>query len=366
VTDQTLLVLTDIRKSFGGVEILKGISLDVRAGEFLTLLGPSGCGKTTTLRVIAGFETADSGEVQLEGRSVAHLAPYERDLHTVFQHYALFPHYNVFENVAFPLRVERLPEAEIRTRVAQALALVKLEGMGDRTPDQLSGGQQQRVALARALVGRPPLLLLDEPLGALDLKLRKDMQLELKRIQRELNIAFVYVTHDQEEALTMSDRIAVFNAGNIEQVGTPREIYDNPATQFVADFIGAANILDAKVTRQGASDLELLVEGEVAITLPWVGAAPAAGTSLKIAVRPEQVRIAADRASAPVGSVLIESKLLESVYLGSATHLLVSPFAKSSRVVTAVWLNLEKKSSFEAGQKLLLQIQPRNIRLLQN
>src|SRR5581483_4953583 len=236
-----LLELKGISKSFGSQQVLKGISLQVQPGEFLTFLGPSGCGKTTTLRIIGGFEEPDSGRVVLKGRDVTRWPAHRRDVHTVFQHYALFPHLDVFENVAFSLRLKGAGAEDIRGRVQQSLALVKLSGFESRRVSQLSGGQQQRVALARALVGGPNLLLLDEPLGALDVKLRKQMQLELKSIQKETGIAFVYVTHDQEEALTLSDRIAVFNAGEIVQLGEPRAIYEDPQTSFVADFIGSAN-----------------------------------------------------------------------------------------------------------------------------
>ena len=244
---KVLLRLEGLVKSFGSVVVLNGIDLAIDRAEFLTFLGPSGCGKTTTLRIIAGFEQPDAGRLLLQGKDMAGLPPYKRDIHTVFQHYALFPHYNVFENVAFGLRIGRIPEAEITTRVREALSLVKLSGFEPRRTTSLSGGQMQRIALARALVGRPAMLLLDEPLGALDLKLRKEMQLELKGMQRKLGITFVYVTHDQEEAMTMSDRIAVFNRGVIEQLGTPEEIYERPRTAFVADFIGAANVLEASL-----------------------------------------------------------------------------------------------------------------------
>jgi putative spermidine/putrescine transport system ATP-binding protein len=237
--------MTDVRKTFGEVVAVERLTLDVRAGEFFTMLGPSGSGKTTTLRVIAGFELADSGRVQLHGVDVTTSPPYERPLNTVFQDYALFPHMSVGENVAYGLRVKGVGKRERRRRAAEALAMVRLPDIGERRPIQLSGGQRQRVALARALVNRPRVLLLDEPLGALDLKLRQEMQMELKAIQRELSerITFIYVTHDQDEALTMSDRIAVFCDGRIEQVGTPGEIYERPANEFVATFVGTSNLI---------------------------------------------------------------------------------------------------------------------------
>ena len=230
--------------SYGDVAAVDGIDLDVARGEFFTLLGPSGSGKTTTLRMIAGFERPDAGAIELGGRDVSRLPPFERNVNTVFQDYALFPHMTVQQNVEYGLRVKRVARAERAARAAEALAMVRLEGFGARKPGQLSGGQRQRVALARAIVNRPQALLLDEPLGALDLKLRQELQLELKGIQQQLGMTFVYVTHDQEEALTMSDRIAVFNRGRIEQVGTPATMYEHPATAFVAGFIGTSNIID--------------------------------------------------------------------------------------------------------------------------
>ena len=233
-----------LRKHYGDVKAVDGVDLDIASGEFFTMLGPSGSGKTTTLRLIAGFERPDCGVVQLQGRDVSDLPPYERDVNTVFQDYALFPHMTVQENVEYGLRVKKTPKAERRQRAQEALRMVRLAGYGDRKPGQLSGGQRQRVALARAIVNRPQALLLDEPLGALDLKLRQELQIELKQIQQELGLTFVYVTHDQEEALTMSDRIAVFNEGKIEQIGTPAEMYEHPQTEFVAGFIGTSNVLE--------------------------------------------------------------------------------------------------------------------------
>ena len=238
--------LSGVRKTYGEVVAVEGLSLEVPAGEFFTMLGPSGSGKTTMLRVIAGFELADAGTVQLHGADVTTSPPYERPVNTVFQDYALFPHMSVGENVAYGLRVNGVPKRERDARATEALSMVRLPGMEARRPSQLSGGQRQRVALARALVNRPRVLLLDEPLGALDLKLRQQMQLELKAIQRELSerITFLYVTHDQDEALTMSDRVAVFNDGRLEQIGTPGEIYERPANEFVAGFVGTSNVIE--------------------------------------------------------------------------------------------------------------------------
>jgi putative spermidine/putrescine transport system ATP-binding protein len=236
--------LLGVRKIYGDVVAVDHVDLEIEAGEFFTLLGPSGSGKTTTLRLIAGFERPDTGRIELSGVDVTEAAPYERDVNTVFQDYALFPHMSVAENVGYGLRVKGVPRRERRRRVDEALALVRLPDVGARKPIQLSGGQRQRIALARSLVNRPRVLLLDEPLGALDLKLRQEMQIELKRIQQDVGLTFVYVTHDQEEALTMSDRLAVFNHGRIEQLGTPAEVYEHPATEFVAGFVGFSNVLE--------------------------------------------------------------------------------------------------------------------------
>ncbi len=239
-----IIELVDLVKDYDGTEALKGINLYIRQNEFITLLGPSGCGKTTTLRLIGGFEKPSSGKVLFEGVDITSMPPYKRKVNTVFQKYALFPHMNVSENIAFGLRIKKTDKKAIRDRVAKMLAMVNLEGFEKRSVESLSGGQQQRIAIARALVNEPEVLLLDEPLGALDLKLRKDMQLELKRMQQQLGITFIYVTHDQEEALTMSDTIVVMQRGTIQQIGTPQDIYNEPKNAFVADFIGESNIID--------------------------------------------------------------------------------------------------------------------------
>jgi putative spermidine/putrescine transport system ATP-binding protein len=260
------LRLHNVKKNYGPVVAVAGVDLVVKEGEFFTLLGPSGSGKTTLLRMIAGFERPDSGRIELAGRDVTSLPPHLRDTNTVFQDYALFPHMTVAQNVGYGLRVKGVPTAERRQRVERALRMVRLVGLDQRRPNQLSGGQRQRVALARAVVNEPELLLLDEPLGALDLKLRQEMQLELKRIQQEVGITFVYVTHDQEEALTMSDRMAVMANGQIEQIGSPVEVYERPATEFVAGFIGISNVLERDGVRFviRPEKIQMLVEGEAA------------------------------------------------------------------------------------------------------
>jgi putative spermidine/putrescine transport system ATP-binding protein len=302
--------LLGVRKTYGDVVAVDGVDLEIEAGEFFTMLGPSGSGKTTTLRLIAGFERPDSGRIELSGVDVTGRAPYERDVNTVFQDYALFPHMTVAENVAYGLRVKGVPRAERRRRVEHILQVVRLPNVADRKPVQLSGGQRQRIALARALVNAPKVLLLDEPLGALDLKLRQEMQIELKRIQRdvsEVGITFVYVTHDQEEALTMSDRLAVFNDGRIEQLGTPEEVYEHPATEFVAGFVGISNVLE----RDGR----------------------------RFTVRPEKIHMQFDDA----GSGGEPGRIRDVVYVGMFTRYIVE--LDSGGELTVVRQNLETSSA---------------------
>ncbi|MGV2385388.1 MAG UNVERIFIED_CONTAM: ABC transporter ATP-binding protein [Thermobifida fusca] len=295
---------------------VESIDLEIRQGEFFSLLGPSGCGKTTTMRMIAGFEEPTSGVVRLSGKDVTGVPPNRRDVNMVFQSYALFPHMTVAENVAFGLKRKKVPAAEIRTRVAEMLELVELGDRAKYKPRQLSGGQQLRVALARALVNRPSALLLDEPLGALDLKLRQAMQLELKRIQREVGITFVYVTHDQSEALTMSDRIAVMNKGRIEQLGTPAQIYETPATRFVAGFIGTSNILTGTAQRVSDTLVRIDYGGDqhVLANTPQ----QMSDLGLVITVRPEKIRLGKDVPDANVSR--IRGTVREVVYLGATTH----------------------------------------------
>lgn len=306
-----MVELIGVSRSFAGTTALQTIDLTVAEGEFLTLLGPSGCGKTTTLRLVAGFLEPTSGQIRIAGNPVEQMPAYKRPVNTVFQHYALFPHMNVAENVGFGLRMKGLQKGEIATRVERALALVRLEGLAGRKPRELSGGQQQRVALARALVLEPKVLLLDEPLGALDLQLRRAVQVELKQLQRELGMTFIYVTHDQEEALAMSDRIAVMRAGQIEQLGTPETVYNRPETSFVATFLGEANIL--KGAGNGSS-------------LEWAGYRLQLADELPtgeaiVALRPEHIQLV-DEASR-VETNLIEGTVLERLFLGTGTRLLL-------------------------------------------
>ncbi|MEU1227913.1 ABC transporter ATP-binding protein [Streptomyces sp. NPDC005828] len=328
--------LTGLRKTYGRTEAVAGVDLEIADGEFFSMLGPSGSGKTTVLRMIAGFEAPSAGTVELAGRDVTRLAPFERDVHTVFQDYALFPHMTVEQNVAYGLKVRGVPRAERLVRARAALAQVGLDGLGKRRPAELSGGQRQRVALARALVGRPRVLLLDEPLGALDLKLRERMQVELKEIQREVGITFVFVTHDQEEALTMSDRIAVFHQGRIEQVAAPAEIYERPATPFVAGFVGTSNLLTGETARR-------------------VVGAP--GT---YSIRPEKIRILADhKAPGDPGHATAAGTVAEVVYLGDSTRFLVD--LDGGGRLTALQQNLETSSADLAafrGARIGLQWHP--------
>ncbi|WP_030164265.1 ABC transporter ATP-binding protein [Spirillospora albida] len=327
--------LSGVEKSYVShgetVAAVRGVDLRIAEGEFFSLLGPSGCGKTTTMRMIAGFEDPTAGAVYLHGSDVTGVPANKRDVNMVFQSYALFPHMNVFENVAFGLRRKGVPKDEIRSRVGAMLGVVDLAGREKRRPAELSGGQQQRVALARALVNRPRALLLDEPLGALDLKLRQLMQVELKRIQREVGITFVYVTHDQSEALTMSDRIAVMNDGVIEQLGTPREIYERPATRFVAGFIGTSNLLGGEVA--GAGERAVLAGGpDERIEVPLRdGAAVAVGERLELTVRPEKIGIGLDRPDE--GLCRVRGTVTEVVYLGTSTNYNVTTAAGADVVV---------------------------------
>lgn len=330
------IALRDISKVYssrtGDVVAVHALTLAVRPGEFFSLLGPSGCGKTTTLRMIAGFEEPTTGRILLEGRDVTDVPPHRRDVNMVFQNYALFPHLTVWENVAFGPKRKKLPREEIRRRVGEALELVDLVGREKRRPDELSGGQQQRVALARALVNRPRALLLDEPLGALDLKLRQAMQLELKRIQREAGVTFVYVTHDQGEALTMSDRIAVMNAGRVEQLGTPREIYETPSTPFVAGFIGTSNVISAPLTRIDGALALLATPADERVLVPLRVPVPP-GASISATVRPEKIRLSLHPPDD--GGCRLLGVVREVVYLGTATQYVVATSVADQLVVYA-------------------------------
>lgn len=319
----TAIELRDVVKDFGDTRAVDHVSMQIRDGEFFSMLGPSGCGKTTCLRMIAGFDLPSAGEVLLHGRPMGATPAYKRNVNTVFQSYALFPHMSVAENIAFGLQMHKVAKPEIGRRVREALGLVRLEGFDDRRPRQLSGGQQQRVALARALVNHPAVLLLDEPLGALDQKLRKEMQLELKSLQERVGITFIFVTHDQEEALTMSDRIAVMHAGKVLQVGTPTEIYERPACRFVADFIGETNFIDGTVrdTADGFAVVETSRGERVSGATPY-HIAP--GTPVSLSVRPEKTRLSPAPEDAPDDLRNVFPVTVERVsYIGSDTRILV-------------------------------------------
>lgn len=311
-----IVSMVNVDKWYGNNYVVKNMNLNIAEGEFLTLLGPSGCGKTTTLRMISGFEMPTSGVIKVEDESVEKKEPYQRNVNTVFQNYALFPNMNIFDNIAYGLKIKKVPKNEIRLRVAEMLELVRLEGFEKRRVSQLSGGQKQRVAIARALINRPKVLLLDEPLGALDLKLRKQMQIELKRLQKQLGITFVYVTHDQEEALTMSDRIAVINEGVIEQIDTPRNIYEHPRTRFVAGFIGESNVFDTVVKS---------VEGETAKLGTEIGhvSVPAGnyavGEALAVSVRPEDMTYSRER----IHGFSICGIVKDQIYVGNLEKMIV-------------------------------------------
>jgi len=322
--DTVAIALEGVSKGFGTVAAVRDVTLSIGEGEFFSLLGPSGCGKTTTLRMIAGFEVPDEGRIVLQTRDVTSVSANRRPVNMVFQQYALFPHMSIYDNVAFGLKVKRVPRKEHGERVHEMLRVVELEGLGRRRIRQLSGGQQQRVALARALVNRPAALLLDEPLGALDVKLRKQMQLELKRIQTELGTTFVYVTHDQEEALAMSDRIAVMNGGRVEQVGSPREIYEHPSTAFVADFIGSLNAIELRV-EELVGGYAVMRLGDSERIVVRVGGDSRTGDSLRIAVRPERVQIGpADGSTSEHNGSRLVGTIAEIVYLGMYTQFHVS------------------------------------------
>ncbi len=350
-----------VTKRFGDFVAVDDLSLEVSRGEFFSMLGPSGCGKTTTLRMIGGFEEVTEGTIYLGDTDVTELPPFKRATNTVFQNYALFPHLSIFENIAFGLRRRKLPDAEVKQKVGTMLELVELPGFEKRKPSQLSGGQQQRIALARALVNNPQVLLLDEPLGALDLKLRKQMQVELKRIQGEVGITFIFVTHDQEEAMTMSDRIAVLHRGKIEQLGTPEDLYERPATDFVARFLGVSNLLDAEVVGREDSFAAMKLKDGRVVRAP---ATLNGETQVRVGVRPEKLRIVASgegEQAAPNGLNAIEGTVLDSSYVGVHTQYLVAtPY--DHRVVVYSQ-NIETAGASEVladGQRVRLTWKPQH------
>jgi spermidine/putrescine transport system ATP-binding protein len=349
--------LVDLVKVFDEVIAVDHVSLRVAPGEFHSLLGPSGCGKTTTLRLIAGFEEPTGGRVLLDGADMAHTAPHKRQVNTVFQSYALFPHLNVFDNVAFGLRFKNVPRAGVSKMVRDALSLVRLEGFERRRPTQLSGGQQQRVALARALILNPAVLLLDEPLGALDAKLRKALQVELKALQEEVGVTFIYVTHDQEEALTMSDRISVMSEGHIEQVGSPKEVYEAPASAYVADFLGVSNLMDAVAEGPAGDGACQIAMGEF-VLLAGQGATAARG-DVKVTIRPERVVVEPHGA---LGNNRIPGMVQRTIYLGSSTQLLMN--LAHGQKLQAVIQNQGEAVPYAQGTPVSVRLPPEALRVL--
>ena len=347
--------LERVSKLFGDVAAVDDLSLDIDEGEFFSLLGPSGCGKTTTLRMIGGFEDPSRGTVYLGGRDVTDDPPYKRDVNTVFQSYALFPHLNVYENVAFGLRRRKVTKEDVERRVNEAMRLVDLIGFETRRPPQMSGGQQQRVALARALVNSPKVLLLDEPLGALDLKLRKKMQLELKRIQQEVGITFIYVTHDQEEAMTMSDRLAVMRHGRMEQLGQPEFVYENPATEFVAGFLGASNLLEGEVKESTNGHSTVLLASGGTVTVPDSRIPSDAGPRVKVGVRPEKVAIARGTVASN-GENRIEGTVAMQTYIGVSYQYKVA--THDGTVLTVYVQNLGAEEAPRQGEAVTLTWNP--------
>ena len=326
-----LIEIRNLAKAFGTVRAVDGVTLDIGSGEFITLLGPSGSGKTTVLRMIAGFEDPDAGSISLDGEDITHLPPFDRDVNTVFQDYALFPHMTIQENVEYGLRTRRVPKVERAKQALEAIASVKLEQTADRLPHQLSGGQRQRIALARALVLRPRVLLLDEPLGALDRQLREEMQIELKKIQRDAGITFIFVTHDQEEAMRMSDRIVVFNEGRVEQVGTPQDVYNKPATRFVAGFLGAANILSGEDVKK------------------------VFGKSKTVSIRPERMRLQPGNSKISSDESSVSAVVQEAAFVGANTvYIVETEFGFRLNVSKTNTELLVQDKSFAAGDRVLV------------
>ena len=353
-----MVELRNVTKRFGAYEALKEASFEIRAGEFMTFLGPSGCGKTTCLRLISGFDTPTSGQIFLDGKDVTFDPPYRRDVNQVFQNYALFPHLTIYENIAFGLRMKRVPAPEIKKRVERVIQMTSLEAFVDRKPAQMSGGQRQRVALARAIICEPKVLLLDEPLSALDAKLRTQMRVELKQLQKKLGITFVFVTHDQEEALTMSDRVAVINAGRVEQIGTVNEIYYKPATRFVASFIGESNIVEAEILRSEGEFLHCRLEGglELDVRTPK----PPAHSQILLSLRPEKIRLTREN---PGGRNSFPGTIEMEIFKGAVDDLTIS--VQGGLQLGAVLTNDgQAESDLHEGERVFARIQPEDIHIV--
>jgi len=350
---EVVACLEHVTKIFDGASAVDDLNLEIYDGEFFSLLGPSGCGKTTSLRMLGGFEEPTSGRILLGGRDVTYQAPYHRDVNTVFQSYALFPHLNVFENVAFGLRRRHLDKAEVARRVGSLLEIVDLPHYEKRRAAQLSGGQQQRVALARALVNEPTLLLLDEPMSALDAKLRRQMQIELKRIQTQVGITFLYVTHDQEEAMTMSDRLAVMRSGKIEGIGTPRDVYDSPSTEFVATFLGASNLLSGEITGTSGAFATVTLGDASTLSVPSDRMPAIAGaTSVKVGVRPEKISIGGSNEITRPGHNALRGQVRVSTFTGVGNQYLVD--TASGVEVTVYAQNIGQESAPRSGEHVTL------------
>lgn len=353
-----MVELRNVTKRFGAYEALKEASFEIRAGEFMTFLGPSGCGKTTCLRLISGFDTPTSGQIFLDGKDLTFEPPYRRDVNQVFQNYALFPHLTIYENIAFGLRMKKIPPTQIRERVDRVVKMTSLEDFTTRKPAQLSGGQRQRVALARAIVCEPKVLLLDEPLSALDAKLRTQMRVELKQLQKKLGITFIFVTHDQEEALTMSDRVAVINAGRVEQIGTVNEIYYKPATRFVASFIGESNIVEAEILRSEGELIHCRLEGglELAVRTPN----PPAHSKVLLSLRPEKIRLTREN---PGGRNSFPGTIEMEIFKGAVDDLTIS--VQGGLQLGAVLTNDgQAESDLHEGERVFARIQPEDIHIV--
>lgn len=353
-----MVELRNVTKRFGTFEALKDASFEIRAGEFMTFLGPSGCGKTTCLRLISGFDTPTSGQIFLDGKDVTFEPPYRRDVNQVFQNYALFPHLTIYENIAFGLRMKKIPADQIRQRVDRVVKMTSLEDFIARKPAQLSGGQRQRVALARAIVCEPKVLLLDEPLSALDAKLRTQMRLELKQLQKKLGITFIFVTHDQEEALTMSDRVAVINAGRVEQIGTVNEIYYKPATRFVATFIGESNIVEAEILRSEGEFLRCRLEGGLELDIRCDQ--PPKHTKILLSLRPEKIRLTREN---PGSRNTFPGTIEREIFKGAIDDLTISVLGGLQ--LGAVLANDgQAESDFHEGEQIYARIQPEDIHIV--
>jgi spermidine/putrescine ABC transporter ATP-binding subunit len=341
--DSSFISLQNVSKHYGAVYAVDEINLDVQKGEFFALLGPSGCGKTTLLRMLAGFELPTQGEIYIDGEETSNVPPFKRPVNMVFQNYAIFPHLNVFQNIAFGLRKDKLPKDELARQVNEALALIKMEGYGDRKADELSGGQRQRVALARALIKKPKVLLLDEPLGALDKKLREQMQLELRQLQKSVGITFVFVTHDQEEALTMSDRIAVMAEGRVLEVGIPRDLYERPQTRFVADFLGTMNFFDGEIKKKEGTAYQVDTKELGLINAVVEEQSFVVGEEISVALRPENIQIVGPQSKSSLAGN-IKGVMSDTAYLGDRAHIYVK-LETSDKPLSVAMQNLDGAAS---------------------